>query len=221
MTGNLIQDLSPFQLEKKIRALVDADHRALPPKAKVFAAIADLQGFTKLPRLCTPGEIEDLIAAGGMELQRGIAASDAVPALLYARELARGTLHPGTKSAYGHGIYLATPSAVGDLPDFPRISEIARHYARSLHGPGIILRSVLRNVALPTIGEIQAHFREERNRARRAGIVELGAFAAACGFRGYRCEGIAPKPEEEIVVVLDRTALVFQRVALQIGAGIR
>lgn len=217
MASNLIQDLSPAELKNEITSLVEKDTRALPGTAKIFAAVAQLQEFDRLPERLEPDQIEGLIATGHKELQRGISPSDGVPAELYARELVRGTLHPGTKIAFGQGIYLATPSVAGHHPEFPRISEVACHYATSADGAGIVLRCVLKKeVILREQGEILAHFREERNRARQAGIVDLGTFAAACGFQGYTCDGIAPKHEEEVVVVLDRTGLVFQIVALQI-----
>jgi hypothetical protein len=217
MAVNLIQDRSPSELKKEITGIVEKDLRALPGTAKIFAAVARLQEFDRLPEIADPARIDHFIAEGCKELQRGISPSDGVPAELYARELIGGTLHPGTRIAYGQGIYLSTPSIAGNLPEFPKISEVARHYACSPDGAGIVLRSILKNeVQLLEREDIFQHFREEKNRARQAGISDLGTFAAACGFRGYTCDGIAPKYEEEVVVVLDRTALVFQRVALQI-----
>jgi len=217
MAVNLIQDRSPAELKKEITGIVEKDLRALPGTAKIFAAVAQLQGFDRLPEMVDPERINQFIMEGCKELQRGISPSDGVPAELYARELIGGTLHPGTKIAYGQGIYLSTPSIDEDLPEFPKVSEVARHYACSPDGAGIVLRCILKKeVQLLEREDILEHFREEKNRARQAGISDLGTFAAACGFQGYTCDGIAPKHEEEVVVVLDRTALVFQRVALQI-----
>lgn len=104
MARNLIQDLSPAELKKEIAIRTEKDTRALPDTAKIFAAIAGLQEFDRLPEMLEPQQIDEMIGAGHRELHRGISPSDGVPAELYARELALGTLHPGTKIAFGHGI---------------------------------------------------------------------------------------------------------------------
>jgi hypothetical protein len=103
MAVNLIQDRSPAELKKEITGIVEKDLRALPGTAKIFAAVARLQKFDRLPEIADPARIDESIAEGCKELQRGISPSDGVPAELYARELIGGTLHPGTKIAYGHG----------------------------------------------------------------------------------------------------------------------
>lgn len=218
MPANLIQSLSPTELNRKISALMQRDSRILPEKAKIFAAVASLQQFDRLPEIASPAQITTLIENGCMELHRGLSPSDGISADLYARELIKGTLHPGTKIAHGHGIYFSTPSIDSHYPDFPRLSVTAQHYAHSPLGSGILIRCVLKNgIPLVEREDIFEHFREERNRARRAGITDLGSFAAACGHQGYLCDGIAPEPREQTVVILDRTSLVFQKVALQIS----
>ena len=63
-----------------------------------------------LPDVVPFNDLNKMIAEGATELNRGISTSNNVPAQLYARELLLGTLYPGTLSAMGNGIHLATPS---------------------------------------------------------------------------------------------------------------
>ncbi len=215
MALNLIQDRSPADLKQKIDSLVGADLRPLPIKAKVFAAVAKIQGFDSLPTTADPDEINALVAQGHKELHRGIASSEGVSADIYAEQLMKGLLHPGTQTAYGQGIYFSTPSRETSRPHFPRMSDVAHRYATSTSGVGVIVRCTLdREVSLPEQIDLCGYFRDEKNRAKRAGIVDLGTFAAACGFPGYICDGIEPNRDEEVVVILDRSKLLFRRVWL-------
>ena len=68
MAVNLIQDLSPAELKKEITCLVEKDLRALPGTAKIFAAVARLQEFDRLPEMADPERINQFIMEGCKEL---------------------------------------------------------------------------------------------------------------------------------------------------------
>lgn len=57
MAVNLIQDRSPAELKKEITGIVEKDLRALPGTAKIFAAVARLQEFDRLPEMADPERI--------------------------------------------------------------------------------------------------------------------------------------------------------------------
>lgn len=218
MADDLFYGLSRAELKKEITALVSKDQRSLPERAKVFSAVANMQKFDMLADIVECEELEKRVTDGAIELQRGIAPNRGVPAILYARELLLGPLYPGTLSALGHGIYLATTSVeFGKHEGFPRISRIAHEYAKKCH-PGIIVRCALKKDAKITDAEgLKDFLRENRNRARDVGITDVGTFAAAFGFDGYFCDGVEPGTNERVWIVVNRGALVFQKNALQIG----
>src|SRR5712672_161362 len=110
MGSDIFHGLSRPELKKRINEHVACDQRSLPQRAKIFAAVAKIQEFDTLPDVVSPNEMNEMIGSGLTELQRGISANGSVPAILYARELARGPMFPGTLSAIGHGIYMATTS---------------------------------------------------------------------------------------------------------------
>jgi hypothetical protein len=219
MGPDIFYGLSRAELKKRIDGFVDLDNRSLPKRAKVFAAVAKIQGFDQLPDIVTPEVLQSMISSGHVtELQRGLSSNSGVPALLYATELLSGPLYPGTLSAVGHGIYLAATSVdYPHHPAFPRISRVAHEYAKKSH-PGIIVRCGLKEDARVVDYEGLTHYmRDNRNRAKEVGITDLGAFAASLGIDGYYCDGICGPHPEQVWIVVNRKSLVFQNTALQVS----
>jgi hypothetical protein len=222
MAIDVLYQKSPNELEKEITALVVKDQRSLHHRAKVFSAIAKIQGFDLLPEIGTPDELNAAIKDGGKELQRGMSATKGIPSHFYARELILGAMYPGTLIALGNGMYFATPSAESEpgSPEFsifPRLSRVAMQYTGGTDGSGILVRAVLKKDAkMAKCEDLKADLRDNRNRAKRAGITDVGAFAAALGFDAYSADGIyGDVPEEMVYVVLDRGKLMVQGVCLR------
>jgi hypothetical protein len=63
MPANLIEDLSRAELKREIDTLAAQDGRSLPQNAKIFAAIAKLQQFDRLPDALPFDEIQKRIAS--------------------------------------------------------------------------------------------------------------------------------------------------------------
>jgi hypothetical protein len=217
MASDIFYALSRPELKKEIEALVALDQRSLPPRAKVFAAVAKKQQFDLLPDSATPEAIDKICTDGAVELNRGISTSNGLPAIHYARELLSGPLYPGTQSAMGNGIHLAEPSIDHGVAGFSKISTIAREYA-STNKPGMIVRCALKkNTQNIDFDELRTFFRENRNRAHDVGITDAGAFAAALGFEAIFCEHVYDHTNERCWIVLNRGALIFQRTGLQLA----
>jgi len=220
MSNDIFHDKSVAELKKEIDAIVGQDARSLPPKAKTFAAVAKLQGYDMLPDVVEPGEMQQEVGGGAIELNRGMSGTKGVQAAIYARDLLYGPMYPGTLSAYGNGIYFAVPGQTGKLAAFPKISEIARMYATPGDddlGPGVIVRAILKPSAkIADCQELKACFRDNRNRAHNAGITDLGAFAAALGFDAYHIDDCYDHTDERVFVVVNRGALIFQKIALKV-----
>lgn len=217
MPSDIFYTLSKAELKKEIDALVAADNRSLPARAKVFSAVAKKQKFDLLPDSIDTKEIDELCAKGAVELNRGISSSNGIPAALYAGELLRGPLYPGTLSAMGNGIHLAEPSETHGGSGFAKVSVVAMEYA-SREKPGMIVRCILKeNTNQIDFDDLKQLFRENRNRAKDVGITDAGAFAAALGFEAVSCEKIYDHTDERCWIVLNRGALVFQRTGLQIA----
>jgi hypothetical protein len=220
----ILQKFSPNELEKEINAIIEKDQRALPRRAKVFAAIAKIQKFDSLPELLSFEELEAAMLKDPkiVELQRGISGTKGVPSQVYASELARGAMYPGTLSALGNGMYFATPSQKappGTPPVFPLISKIAEKYTQGKDGAGVLVRAALKsNANIVDCQDIKDNRRDNRNRARRAGITDLGTFAAALGFDAFFDDGhLEGFPEERVCVVLNRGALLVQNRCLMVA----
>jgi hypothetical protein len=58
MAFDIFYGLSKAELKKEIDALIAKDARTLPPRAKVFAAVASKQGYDQLPDRVPFQEIE-------------------------------------------------------------------------------------------------------------------------------------------------------------------
>jgi hypothetical protein len=218
MANDLFFKHSPSKLRAEIEQRASSDPRSLPWKAKIFAAVANLQGFDQWPELKTPAEVDRLIAAQHRELNRGISGTKGVPAIFYAKELLTGAMYPGTLAAFGTGIHLSTPSAfptdLAAVPQFPRLSKTARKYA-SDDDTGAILRCALNpNAKILANEQIREIRRDNRNRAREAGLLDFGALTAALGFDGFLCEKLDTAQEESWYVIVNRTTLIFQNIAL-------
>jgi hypothetical protein len=215
MASDILNGLSPNELSKEVVRLVSEDQRGLPMKSKVFAAIAKLQKFDVLPEVCGFNEINKAIQAGGVELNRGLSATKGVPSMFYAKELLFGSLYPGTLSAFGNGIYFAVPSKEDPtyFPGFPKISIVALKYTSS-ETPGVVVRAVLRKGSkIANCDDLKDDLRENRNRAKRAGINDLGAFAAALGFDAFFADYVYDDTDERVYTVLNRGTLSLQNQA--------
>jgi hypothetical protein len=218
--ADLIHEKSPNELGKEILALVAGDLRALPIRSKIFAAVAKLQGFDTLPEIGTLVEIETIISEGGIEIQRGLSATKGIPSTLYAKELAVGPLFPGTQSAKGNGIYFAVPSLPDkfkSIPSFLKVSQVALKHTFG-ESSGIIVKAVLKPGAKTAdFDEVKQLLREHKNRAKTAGIEEIGSFCAALGFDAVYCDEVYEGDlNERVYVVFNRGALVLQNICLMI-----
>lgn len=215
MASDLFHDNSPSKLREKIDKLVTDDLRSLPKNAKRFAAVAKLQEFDSWPGLQPASHVDDEIAKGGVELNRGLSGSNGVPAILYARDLVLGPMFPGTQSALGSGIYfsdLGCPVAGFQAIDgFRRISKTASEHG-NLGDTGVILRCVLKSGSkLMPHQELTEYFTANRNRCREAQITDCGTLVAALGFDGIVCDYASHNHGEQWYVIVNRTALIFQR----------
>jgi len=221
MAEDIFHDLSPNELKKEIARITSEDVRSLPPNAKIFSAIVRLQNFDRLPEFTDYGCINKMVAKGCVELNRGLSGTKGVPALLYARELIRGPMYPGTLSSLGNGIYLATTGDYADTPInppmFPNLSKTAVKYA-SNDDSGVILRCALKESAkILDFDDVRAIARDNRNRVRDAQVTDFGALTAALGFDAFFRDDTFDGSGEKVYVVVNRTALTFQREVLQCG----
>jgi hypothetical protein len=159
------------------------------------------------------------IKNGAIEVHRGLSATKGSTSKFYAGELIRGAMYPGTQIAFGHGMYFATPSKDGNLPSFPRVSMVARKYTSSPDGTGFLVRAALKkDVKIADCEDIKKEFRENRNRASKAGITDIGAYAASLGIDAFKADGVYTDHLEEVVyVVLNRGKLIVQTTGLSVG----
>jgi hypothetical protein len=219
MAEDIFNGFSPRALKNEVARLVAGDLRSLPRNAKIFSAIVRLQEFDLPPTISDHSTVTELVSDGGVELNRGISGTKGVPALIYAKELFSGTMYPGTLSALGNGIYMATTGAYAEpapiLPSFPAMSKTARKYA-SEDDSGIVLRAVLKKDArILDYDGLKEIARDNRNRVREAQVTDFGALAAALGFDAFKRDDTFDGSEETFYVVVNRTALTFQREVLQ------
>ena len=149
MATDLLHTMSTNEFHKEIQRHVQDDQRALPDKSKIFAAVAKMQKFDALPEVVSAEELNAYLGEHqGVELNRGLGSTKGVPAPFYARELIGGSMYPGTQSAFGNGIYFATPSERSTELHFPRTSLIAKkHLGTCDAGPGILVRAAIRSNA--------------------------------------------------------------------------
>src|SRR5665213_1015848 len=105
MADDILNGLSTNELRREIQRLTSDDQRSLPPRSKIFAAVAKLQSFDVLPEVIEYVALNEIVSKGSIELNRGISSTKGVPAQLYAKELVLGAMYPGTLSALGNGIY--------------------------------------------------------------------------------------------------------------------
>lgn len=215
MADDILNGLSTNELSREILKCVAEEQRSLPPRAKTFAAVAKLQRFDVLPEVSDVEAINVAITQGGIQLNRGLSATKGVGAIFYAKELAYGALYPGTLSALGNGIYFAVPSEVREEfgPAFPLVSKVALKY--TIGDPqtsGCIIRAVLKPTAkVVDCDDLRDDLRQNRNRAKSAGITDIGTFAAALGIDAYFVDGVYPDTNERIYTVLNRGCLSLQR----------
>ena len=219
MATDILNGLSTNELMREIKRLVCDDQRSLPHRSKVFSAVASLQKFDVLPEVIDIASMNELISKGSIELNRGISATKGVPSQLYAKELILGSMYPGTLSALGNGIYFAVPSHVDEklYPAFPKVSKVALKYTKTKeqnYGAGALIRAALKTEAkIADCDDLRQDLRENRNRAKLAGITDIGTFAAALGFDAYFADGIDEDADERVYTVLNRGAIFVQRQA--------
>lgn len=216
---DIFHEFSSAELEKEINDLTAKDQRSLPLKAKVFAAVAKIQKFDMLPEVVEVAELDALVGAGAKELNRGLAGVRGVAAVLYAKDLLHGTMYPGTLSAYGNGIYLATPMRMNpNNPAFAKVSAVALGYTKG-EGAGVLVRAALKaDAKILEYADLWELYLQNRSRALKAGVKDLGAFTAALGYDAYYLDGIE-HPHERTWTVVNRGALTFQKIALQVRSG--
>lgn len=220
MARDLLREMSLSQLKRQIAGSVDGSS-AFTAKAQIFSKIVHLRGYDALPELVCSTELNGLLEnTKALELQRGIKPSPSISAEIYAGILVSGPMFPGVQIALGHGIYFAEPSGPAVADHFPKSSITAQHYATtgSEHASGVVLRCALRAEAW-TIEklDLQERFRDDRNRAKAAGIVEMGAYAAAIGFDAIWSDGVHLWSGERVWNVVNRAALTFQKEALRVA----
>lgn len=218
MADDLFHKLSPKRLKEEIAQKVLLDQRSLPERTKIFSAVANMQGFDGWPGLEGVDDIERLIAAGQIELNRGLCGNKGVPAIFYAKELLMGPMYPGTLAAFGSGIHLSTVSEYdAPVPGFPRCAKTSLKYWGNT-GTGVIVRCVLNaNAKIFTSEQLVEFRRENRNRARESQLTDLGSLTAALGYDGFICDKLEANQTEEWYVIVNRTALTFQTIVLQRG----
>jgi hypothetical protein len=224
MGKDLLHDRSPNELEKEIKQLICGDQRSLPPKSKVFAAVAKLQEFDGLPEVVKKEEMDTATAGGALELNRGLGATKGVPAIVYARALVAGAMYPGTWSALGNGMYFAVPSL--KIPEYesilPMVSAVALKYTKGEEaaGSGFIVRAALKKGSkIVDCDQLKEDVKLYRNRAKKAGITDIGAFAAALGIDAFYADGVYDDTEERVYTVLNRGALLVQGVGVSVRAS--
>jgi hypothetical protein len=174
-----------------------------------------MQRFDEWPDIKPPHEIQNLVAQGYKELNRGLSGSFGIPAKLYANELARGPLFPGTQSAFGTGIYLTDlgcPIMSNPAhPAFPNGVATTAHEHAGTGDNGVILRCLLKpDARLLSHDDVKAFRRENRNRFREAQLNDCGSLTAAIGYDGFQCDGIGSKAGEKWYVITNRSVLIFQ-----------
>jgi hypothetical protein len=212
MSCDILHAYSSSDLSTKIQQAVLGDVRSLPHKSKVFAAIAKMQKFDDLPEMGPFEKLNELIKLGGIELNRGISSTTGVQSHIYVKELACGALYPGILSATGNGIHFAVPSQVSDRwAVFPKISVVAQKYTKKGPSSGALIRAVLKPDAKSIdFQDVRNDFKQYKNRAKNAGIVDAGAFAAAIGIDALYADGMNDDSDERIYTVFNRGKILFQ-----------
>lgn len=203
---------------------MSGETRSLPRNAKTLAAVAKIQNFDDLPRTADIEEMNRLIADEGFrELQRGIHPYGGLSAGFFARDLAVGPYYPGTHPAYGHGLYFATPTETRtddycSQRGFTMLSKTAVEYAKKGEpGPGILVRAALRNDARTlSLTELLDIRRQHSAKLIHVGIRDPGSLAAAWGVDAYYVDVSTCIEPEPVWIVVNRAALVVQKIALQI-----
>src|ERR1035438_3309916 len=144
MADDILNGFSVNELSKEIARFVSEDQRSLPHRAKVFAAVAKLQKFDVLPEVIELEKMNETVALGCVELNRGLSSTNAIPSQFYAKELVLGSMYPGTLSALGNGIYFAVPTIKDDKfsPIFPLVSFVALKYTKGVNS-GCLIRAAL------------------------------------------------------------------------------
>jgi hypothetical protein len=215
---DLINDISPRDLRALIEPLVVANMQPLPLTAKQFMAVATLQGYLALPEVVDPETMESLVASGHTEMNRGLASALGQPAAFYAGQFAAGPMYPGGVIVHGHGMYFAEPSMANPHnPRFPRVSEVAARYASKGGDMGILLRCALRPTAKTLdIEELLEDYGSDKNGVRKAGISDLGTYAAARGFDAFWIDEHFTYSRERTWNVVNRTGLLLQRRSIRV-----
>ena len=216
MAEDLIYELSPNELKRRTDKIIECNKWPFPEPTKRFLAIVHLQKFMLSPKVVTRQEMDSHVANGCLELNRGLSATKDLSASFYGGELLHGEYYPGTIISHGHGMYFAEPSLKWDSTweansTMSTYSKVADVYARKNGLGGVIMRGALKPKALTkSMEEMNERFHEAKNRARRAGIGDVGTFSAASGIDAFYVDGSFSYTDERVWVVLNRRVLVLQ-----------
>jgi hypothetical protein len=164
-------------------------------------AIIQEQGFDGLPHAVTRHELDHYVAAGEVELFRGVTEAR------FAEQLRSGDFFVGRGGVFD-GMYAAAgPSALA----------VARHYAA--HGDGTVIRMSLKAGARVVDGhEFEDRVAAEWQHALRPGRIPSDAlrvlyYSLSCSatYLGYDAVHVIEFPEVDQYIVLNRTALRVQK----------
>jgi hypothetical protein len=171
------------------------------PEALYTKAVIQEQGFDGLPHVVTRRELDRYVAAGEVELYRGVTEAR------FAEQWRSGDFFVGREGVFD-GMYAAAgPSALA----------VARHYAA--HGDGTVIRMSLKAGARVVDGdEFEDRVAAEWQHALRPGRIPSDAlrvlyYSLSCyaTYVGYDAVHVIEFPEVDQYIVLNRTALRVQK----------
>ena len=80
----------------------------------------------------------------------------------------------------------------------------------------MVVRAALsRDSKILEMSELKDLFRDNKNRAKQAGIVDVGTFAACRGYDAFYVDDAYLEFDERVYVVVNRGALMLQKMCLQ------
>ncbi|MFD0365381.1 hypothetical protein ACFQZZ_28430 [Nocardia sp. GCM10030253] len=212
---NLLDDLDMGFIRSRLPSSVDG------PGDPALGEIYLLQGFDGLPTLTGSRGVDEVIAAGGRELFRGVTDPR------HAQEFRTGRRHfPGLAAegrATGNGTYATTmresalhyaggnPEGVIRMALRPdaRIIDFDQLFLENQHAIGFISDELPRLRQMDQTPEIAARIQELRDAWHV--YIDKGRFAAAQGYDAYPTHGSMLNMDDRYWVILNRTALVVER----------
>ncbi|MBF6182110.1 hypothetical protein [Nocardia otitidiscaviarum] len=201
----------------------DLDYRALDGAGygtnhggRALGEVNRRQGFDGPPTLVSREELDQIVAAGGVELFRGV--SDP----RFVAEFKSGSYFPGT-GQYGEGTY-ATPDVGMALRYADHRSETLLRmalkpdakvvdYLDLYHEQQAELRSISEKMEELRRGERphDASEREEELESRYWQVYDRGKFAAIKGYDAFSVGGTEEAGVRQEWIILNRTALAVER----------